>query len=67
MELAIAFITGVLGPLLVIYIKYLLDKRKPKPDMVTEALRVGELDQERGTGDGRSQAAAIKTDLETLK
>jgi hypothetical protein len=43
MELAIAFITGVLGPLLVIYIKYLLDKRKPKPDMVTEALRVGEL------------------------
>jgi hypothetical protein len=43
MELAIAFITGVIGPLLVIYIKYFLDKRKPKPDMVTEALRVGEL------------------------
>ena len=43
MELAIAFTTGVIGPLLVIYIKYLLDKRKPKPDMVTEALRVSEL------------------------
>jgi len=43
MELAIAFVTGVLGPLLIIYIKYLLDKKKPKPDMVTEALRVGEL------------------------
>jgi hypothetical protein len=25
------------------YIKHLLEKRKPKPDMVTEALRVGEL------------------------
>ena len=43
MEIAIAFITGVIGPLLVLYIKYILDKKKPKPDMVTEALRVGEL------------------------
>lgn len=39
----IAFISGVFGPISVMYIKYLLDKRKPKPDMVTEALRVGEL------------------------
>ena len=39
----IAFISGVFGPISVMYIKYLLDKRKPKPDMVTEALRVGEM------------------------
>ena len=39
----IAFISGVFGPISVMYIKHLLDKRKPKPDMVTEALRVGEL------------------------
>lgn len=39
----IAFITGVLGPILIIYIKYLLDKRKKKPDMVMDTLRVSEL------------------------
>jgi len=39
----IAFISGVFGPIMVMYIKHLLEKRKPKPDMVTEALRVGEL------------------------
>jgi len=39
----IAFISGVFGPVSVMYIKHLLEKRKPKPDMVTEALRVGEL------------------------
>ena len=39
----IAFISGVFGPISVMYIKHLLEKRKPKPDMVTEALRVGEL------------------------
>ena len=39
----IAFISGVFGPISVMYIKHLLDKRKPKPDMVTEALRVGEM------------------------
>jgi len=33
----IAFISGVFGPISVMYIKHLLDKRKPKPDMVTEA------------------------------
>ncbi len=41
--IAIAFITGVIGPVLVIIIKNRLDKTKPKPDMVTDALRVGEL------------------------
>lgn len=39
----IAFISGVFGPISVMYIKHLLEKRKPKPDMVTEALRVSEL------------------------
>lgn len=43
MELAIAFTTGVIGPLLIIYIKYLLDKKKVKPDMVMDTLRVSEL------------------------
>jgi len=41
--IAIAFITGVIGPVLVIYIKDRLEKKKPKPDMVAEALKVGEL------------------------
>lgn len=41
--ITIAFITGVIGPIMVLYIKDRLEKRKPKPDMVTEALKVGEL------------------------
>lgn len=39
----VAFITGVIGPVLIMYIKYLLDKKKTKPDMVMETLRVSEL------------------------
>ena len=42
-SIIVAFISGVVGPLLVIWIKYLLDKRKPKPDMLHESLRIGEL------------------------
>lgn len=42
-ELAIAFITGVIGPITVLYIKSKLDQNKKKPDMVTETLRVSEL------------------------
>jgi hypothetical protein len=42
-EIIIAFVTGVFGPLLVIYIKHILDKRKIKPDMVMDTLRVSEL------------------------
>jgi len=42
-ELTIAFITGVFGPLSVIFVKNFLDKRKKKPDMVTETLHVSEL------------------------
>ena len=40
--IVIAFITGVIGPILVLYIKNKLDK-KEKPDMVKETLRVAEL------------------------
>jgi len=39
----IAFISGVIGPITVMYIKYLLDKKKKKPDMVMDTLRVSEL------------------------
>jgi hypothetical protein len=39
----VAFITGVLGPISVLYIKHLLDKKKKKPDMVMDTLRVSEL------------------------
>jgi hypothetical protein len=42
-ELAIAFVTGVIGPIAVLYIKNRLDQNKKKPDMVTETLRVSEL------------------------
>lgn len=40
--IVIAFITGVIGPILVLYIKSKLEK-KVKPDMVRETLRVSEL------------------------
>jgi hypothetical protein len=42
-ELVIAFVTGVIGPITVLYIKSKLDQNKKKPDMVTETLRVSEL------------------------
>ena len=42
-ELAIAFVTGVIGPITVLYIKNKLDQGKKKPDMVKETLRVSEL------------------------
>ena len=38
----IAFITGVIGPILALYVKNKLIK-KEKPDMVKETLRVAEL------------------------
>ena len=38
-EICIAFITGILGPILIIYTKNYLDK-KNKPDMVEEALPI---------------------------
>jgi hypothetical protein len=39
----VAFITGVLGPISILLIKYVMDKRKKKPDMVQETLKVSEL------------------------
>lgn len=42
-QIIIAFISGVLGPILLLYIKHLLDKQKVKPDMVMDTLRVSEL------------------------
>jgi len=41
--IAVAFITGVLGPIAVLYIKHLLSSRKKKPDMVMDTLKVSEL------------------------
>jgi hypothetical protein len=42
-QIIIAFITGVLGPILIIIIKNRLDRAKVKPDMLTDSLRIGEL------------------------
>lgn len=42
-EVIVAFITGVIGPIILLYIKNKLDKNKKKPDMVTETLKVSEL------------------------
>ena len=41
--IVIAFISGVIGPIGVLYLKHWLGKRKVKPDMVKETLRVSEL------------------------
>ena len=41
-EVIVAFITGILGPVILLYVKNRLDKSK-KPDIVKEALQVGEL------------------------
>ena len=42
-SILIAFITGVIGPIAILYIKHLLDKKKKKPDMVVDVLKVSEL------------------------
>jgi hypothetical protein len=42
-SIIVAFITGVIGPIAILYIKHILDKRKKKPDMVMDTLRVSEL------------------------
>ena len=41
-EVIVAFITGIIGPVLLLFIKNRMDKNK-KPDIVKEALQVGEL------------------------
>jgi hypothetical protein len=38
----IAFITGVIGPILAIYIKNRIESSKPKPDFMIDALKIGE-------------------------
>lgn len=39
----VAFLTGVLGPILVILVKNKLASNKPVPDMLSDSLRIGEL------------------------
>lgn len=40
MQLVAAFVSGVFGPLVVMWIRYIMEKRKAKPDMLTDALQV---------------------------
>ena len=42
-SIIVAFITGVLGPLLLLFIKNKLEKKVEKPDMVLETLKVSEV------------------------
>ena len=42
-SIIVAFITGVIGPIAILYIRHILNKRKKKPDMVMDTLRVSEL------------------------
>jgi hypothetical protein len=42
-SIIVAFITGVIGPLLLLFIKNKLEKNAEKPDMVLETLKVSEL------------------------
>lgn len=41
-SIIVAFITGVLGPILILFIKNKLDKKTEKPDMVLDTLQVSE-------------------------
>jgi hypothetical protein len=42
-EVIIAFMTGILGPILLVIVKYFLEKKKVKPDMIKDTLKVSEL------------------------
>lgn len=42
-NIIIAFLTGVLGPVILVLLKYYLDKKKSKPDIVKDALQVSTL------------------------
>jgi len=44
-EVIVAFITGVLGPISVLFVKKIMDKRKTKPDIIKDTLKEGELVQ----------------------
>jgi hypothetical protein len=42
-EVIVAFLTGIIGPIILLLLKYYLNRNKTKPDMVKETLRVSEL------------------------
>ena len=42
-EIVVAILTGILGPVVLVLLKTYLDKRKSKPDMIKETLKVSEL------------------------
>jgi hypothetical protein len=44
-EVIVAFITGILGPISLLVVKKILDKRKVKPDIIKDTLKEGELVQ----------------------
>jgi len=44
-EVIVAFISGILGPISLLIVKKILDKRKVKPDIVKDTLKEGELIQ----------------------
>jgi len=42
-EIIVAFLTGILGPIVLVLLKTYLNKRKSKPDMIKETLKLSEL------------------------
>jgi hypothetical protein len=42
-NIIVAFLTGVIGPVILLLLKFYLDKKKNKPDIVKEALKVSGL------------------------
>ena len=42
-EVIVAFLTGIIGPIILVLLKFYLVRNKKKPDMVKEALKVSEL------------------------
>jgi len=42
-NIIVAFLTGVIGPVILLLLKFYLDKKKTKPDIVKEALKVSGL------------------------
>lgn len=42
-DVIVAFITGVIGPVIILYLKNLFDKNKKKPDILKDTLKTSEL------------------------
>jgi hypothetical protein len=42
-DVVVAFLTGIIGPIILLLLKFYLNRNKTKPDMVKETLRVSEL------------------------